>query len=71
MLRISSMDQELIMAKSLYQQLIEIYPELENSEELIKNVVYLRNDSDGTGDYIAKWEYSKPIPDSLKSYDRT
>jgi hypothetical protein len=65
------MDQELIMAKSLYQQLIEIYPELENSEELIKNVVYLRNDSDGTGDYIAKWEYSKPIPDSLKSYDRT
>lgn len=59
------------MAKSLYQQLIEIYPELENSQELIKNVIYLRNDSDGTGDYIAKWEYDKPVPDSLKSYDRT
>jgi hypothetical protein len=70
MLRISSMDQELIMAKSLYQQLIEIYPELENSQELIKNVIYLRNDSDGTGDYIAKWEYSKPVPESLVKYVR-
>jgi len=70
MLRISSMDQELIMAKSLYQQLIEIYPELENSQELIKNVIYLRNDSDGTGDYIAKWEYDKPVPEELAKYVR-
>jgi hypothetical protein len=64
------MDQELIMAKSLYQQLIEIYPELEDSQELIKNVIYLRNDSDGTGDYIAKWEYDKPVPEKLAKYVR-
>jgi hypothetical protein len=26
----------------------------------------LKNDSDDQGDYIAKWEYSKPIPAGLK-----
>jgi hypothetical protein len=30
----------------------------------------LRNDSDGKGDYIAKWEYSKPLTKELKIYLR-
>lgn len=55
---------------SLYEELIEIYPELENSPELRFNKIELRNDSDGTGDYIAKWEYSKPVPTSLQQYVR-
>jgi len=27
--------------------------------------IILRNDSDETGDYIERWDYSKPIPDGL------
>lgn len=55
----------------LYEELIAAFPELENSTELKRGAIELRNDSDGTGDYIAKWDYSKPIPASLKTYDRT
>lgn len=55
----------------LYEELITALPELENSTELKRGVIELRNDSDGSGDYIAKWDYSKPIPESLKKYDRT
>lgn len=54
------------MAESLYEQIIAIYPELENTDEFAKGSIRLQNDSDGTGDYIAKWEYSKPIPEGLK-----
>lgn len=28
--------------------------------------IYLVDDSDGLGSYIAKWEYSQPIPAGLK-----
>ena len=51
---------------SLYEKIIAIYPELEGSEEIMRGTIELRNDSDGAGDYIAKWEYSKPIPEGLK-----
>jgi len=54
------------MAKTLYEQIIEIYPELEDSQELIRGSIRLQNDSDGASDYIAKWDYSKPIPEGLK-----
>lgn len=54
----------------LYEELITAFPELENSTELKRGIIELRNDSDGTGDYIAKWDYSKPIPDSLAKYIR-
>ena len=54
------------MAKTLYEQIVEIYPELEDSQELIRGSIRLQNDSDGAGDYIAKWDYSKPIPAGLK-----
>lgn len=55
----------------LYEELIAEIPELEDSIELKRAAIELRNDSDGTGDYIAKWDYSKPIPASLAAYDRT
>jgi hypothetical protein len=41
----------------------DVYPELTN-DDFIRKII-LRNDSDGAGDYIAKWEYSKPIPEGL------
>ncbi len=49
---------------NLYEKIILEYSELENSNILIDKIV-LRNDSDGVGDYIEKWEYKKPIPDGL------
>ncbi len=54
----------------LYEELIAELPELENSVELKRGTIELRNDLDGSGDYIAKWEYSKPIPKSLAKYVR-
>jgi hypothetical protein len=53
------------MAKTLYEKIIEIYPELENSSEFYSGTITLRNDTDGIGDYIEKWEYSEPIPKGL------
>ena len=55
---------------SLYEMIIEEYPELADSKEIGIGSIILRNDSDGTGDYIAKWEYSKPIPETLTQYVR-
>lgn len=48
----------------LYEQIMEVYPELTN-KEFGRGVILLRNDSDGLGDYIEKWEYTEPIPDGL------
>ena len=49
---------------TIYETIIAEYPELADVKLLDKFVI-LQNDSDGAGDYIAKWEYSKPIPDGL------
>ena len=58
------------MAKSLYKLIVEAFPELDGSMEFIKGSIKLRNDSDGTGDYIEKWEYSQELPENLKTYLR-
>jgi XkdW protein len=42
----------------------ETYPELEGKDYETKLLV--QDDCDGQGAYIAKWEYSKPIPEGLK-----
>lgn len=39
----------------LYDKIKTIYPEL--IERDFTNVITLQNDSDGKGDYIAKWEH--------------
>ena len=36
------------------------YPSLTNNDFL--TVITLQNDSDGKGDYIAKWEHTLPRP---------
>lgn len=51
---------------SLYSQIKETYPELTDDDFRIETgLILLFNDGDGQGDYIAKWEYSKPIPEGL------
>ena len=55
------------MAKNLVEQLIEVYPELaEDDNAFHPDSIYLRNDSDGQGDYIESWNYSKPLPEGMK-----
>jgi len=51
---------------TLYNQIIESYPELANGKEFENLVIMLQDDSDGQPAYIAKWDYSKPIPEGLK-----
>lgn len=51
---------------SLWNQIVEVYPELTNADFDIDGVIQLRNDADEAGDYIAKWNYSQPIPKGLK-----
>ena len=51
---------------SLYDQIIEALPELKELFLSKDETIILQNDSDDLGDYIAKWEYSKPIPSGLK-----
>jgi hypothetical protein len=51
---------------TLYEKIIDSYPELKNTEDFNNGTIILQNDSDGAGDYIAQWNYSKPIPDGLK-----
>lgn len=52
---------------TLYEQIVAAYPELTDADFYpLSGVIALRNDSDGIGDYIEKWEYSKAIPDGLK-----
>jgi len=41
---------------TLADKIVEIYPEL-NGVNFIKVGIVVQNDSDGKGDYIAKWEH--------------
>ena len=43
---------------TLYEKIIAIYPELTPADFMSPiGVIRLQNDSDGRGDYIAKWEH--------------
>ena len=51
---------------TLSEKIKQIYPELTNDDFL--TVITLQNDSDGKGDYIAKWEHptlAKPTDEEL------
>jgi hypothetical protein len=48
---------------NLYEKLIALYPSLTDLDfHPTKGVITLQNDSDGRGDYIAKWEHTLPRP---------
>ena len=51
---------------TLYEKIIAIYPQLTDLDFL--TVITVQNNSDGKGDYIAKWEHptlAKPTAEQL------
>ena len=51
---------------NLYDKIMALYPSLTQQDFL--TVITLQNDSDGKGDYIAKWEHptlTKPTVEQL------
>jgi len=49
----------------LWEKIIKAYPELNPTDDDWRTLgIILQDDGDGI-EYIAKWEYSKPIPDGL------
>jgi len=50
---------------TLYEIILEAYPEL-TANDFVDGPILLQDDSDGQGPYIAKWEYSQPLPDGMK-----
>jgi hypothetical protein len=50
----------------LWEQIIAAYPEIQPTDNFGKLGIFLQDDLDGKGAYIAKWEYSQPIPKGLK-----
>jgi len=55
---------------TLYDKIMALYPELTQQDFL--TVITLQNDSDGRGDYIAKWEHptlARPTDEQLASIE--
>jgi hypothetical protein len=50
----------------LWEKIVAAFPEIDPTDNFKSLGIYLQNDSDGVGAYIAKWEYSEPIPKGLK-----
>lgn len=53
---------------NLYEKIMAIYPSLTTEDFMPTGTIGLRNDSDGKGDYIAKWEHptlAKPTDEEL------
>jgi hypothetical protein len=51
---------------TLYEKIKALYPELQDADFM--TTISLQNDSDGKGDYIAKWEHptlAKPTEEQL------
>jgi hypothetical protein len=51
---------------TLYNKIIALYPELTDTD--FTTTIILQNDSDGKGDYIAKWDHptlAKPTEEQL------
>jgi hypothetical protein len=54
---------------TLYEKIVELYPQLTNKDFVpLIGTIMLQNDSNGKGDYIAKWEHptlAKPTQEQL------
>jgi len=51
---------------NLYEKIKQLYPQLTDNDFL--TVIILQNDSEGKGDYIAKWDHptlAKPTDEEL------
>ena len=52
----------------MYEKIISIYPKLKPEDFGPRGTILLQNDSDGKGDYIAKWEHptlTRPTDEEL------
>ena len=49
----------------MYEIIKEIYPELTDADFVIGGPIQLVDEGDGVI-YIAKWEYSQPLPEGMK-----
>jgi hypothetical protein len=53
---------------TLIEKIKTLYPSLEEKDFYPEGTIFLKNDSDGKGDYIAKWEHptlAKPTEEQL------
>ena len=53
---------------TLYEKIKQLYPSLTDEDFDLKGTIMLQNDSDGNGDYIAKWEHptlARPTDEEL------
>ena len=53
---------------TLIEKIKTLYPSLEDKDFYPEGTIYLKNNSDGKGDYIAKWEHptlAKPTDEEL------
>ena len=53
---------------TLYEKIKKLYPVLTDADFYLKGTIMLQNDSDGKGDYIAKWEHptlARPTDEEL------
>ena len=56
---------------TLYEKILSIYPEL-SAYNFENEDIVLQNNSDGSGDYIAKWEHptlAKPTDEQLAALE--
>jgi hypothetical protein len=56
---------------TLYEKIISIYPALATYDFAMGSIT-LRNDSDGKGDYISKWEHptlARPTKEQLEAIE--
>lgn len=51
---------------TIYETIIEAYPELADNKQIFIRDIVIQDDSDGEGPYLAKWNYDEPIPNGLK-----
>ena len=50
----------------LWEKIVQAYPEIDPISDFTKIGIWLQDDNDGEGAYIAKWEYAHPLPDGMK-----
>lgn len=48
----------------IYEAIINIYPEA--ASDISNGLIVIRDDSDGKGEYLYKWDVSYQLPDGLK-----
>lgn len=49
----------------LWEKIIAAYPEIKPTDNFENLGIFLQDDGDGIA-YIAKWEYSQPLPEGMK-----